>query len=72
MTVRMILPLARAAAIAKQAAAAQIPAPFKFDSVSLHPPGSTAYLLANPDGGNIAGVTVNPTTGEVIYWFFES
>lgn len=36
------------------------------------PQGFKSFLLANPSGYNIAGVSINSQTGEVIYWFFES
>jgi hypothetical protein len=35
------------------------------------PPGFQSFLLANPDGINITGVTINAATGEVIYWIRE-
>ena len=30
------------------------------------------YYLANPSGSNVGGVSINPTTGEVVYWIRES
>lgn len=28
-------------------------------------------ILANPGGSNVGGVSVNPESGEVVYWIFE-
>jgi hypothetical protein len=30
------------------------------------------YYLANPSGSNVGGVSINPKTGEVVYWIRES
>ena len=35
------------------------------------PAGFNSYIVANPGGSNVGGVTINAQTGEVIYWFFE-
>lgn len=36
------------------------------------PPAFRTFFLANPSGYNVGCVTINPTTGEVVYWIFES
>jgi hypothetical protein len=82
---RFIVPSVTAAAIQQAAAAKQITATFGWqhlqttlstaedeDPSTPLGPGFVSYLLVNPSGSNIGGVTVNVTTGEVIYWFFES
>lgn len=35
------------------------------------PPEFQHFLLKNPSGMNVGGVSVNPTTGEVVYWIIE-
>ncbi len=30
------------------------------------------YYLTNPSGSNVGGVSINPITGEVVYWIRES
>jgi hypothetical protein len=67
LTVRMVLPLDRAVAISTDAAARQVPA--RWSDTGTAPPGSTRYVLVNPGlTTSWGGVTVNPATGEVIYW----
>lgn len=42
------------------------------DSSTPLPPGFSTYLLARPGGGqNIGGVSINASTGEVVYWLIE-
>lgn len=36
------------------------------------PAGFQHIILKNPSGMNVGGVSINPGTGEVVYWIFES
>ena len=83
--VRFVVSPSEAAAIEADAAKRSILVNFTYESLLQNlrtaddengstalPPGFNSFLLVNPSGTNIGGVTVNSTTGEVIYWIFES
>ena len=36
------------------------------------PSGVQHTILKNPSGSNVGGVSVNASTGEVVYWIFEN
>jgi hypothetical protein len=85
--VRMVIPPARASQVeadAIQRVVVMDPA-VGYESILEHlhtadddewdtalPAGFRSYLLSNPSGMNIGGITINATSGEVIYWIFES
>lgn len=35
------------------------------------PPSYKSFMLTNPSGMNVGGVTIDTTSGEVVYWIFE-
>jgi len=80
--VRFLLPLSMAEEVRRYSEAHAVVAGYEFgprDLWTLDPgdraspsPDYVTYPLVNFGGMNTGGVTINTTTGEVVYWLFES
>ncbi len=84
--VRFVMPPADAAALLKTAELSAITPPnvsyaILLDSLSTAddrdrqtplPRGFRHTILKNPSSWNAGGVSINPETGEVVYWIFET